>query len=388
MENIVMQEKIRTATSNYMPQLDGIRAVAILCVLIAHFLPPTDFLNRIIHFGRLGVIMFFVLSGFLITGILLRYKEQSLKKNNSTQYYLRKFYVRRVLRIFPIYYLTIAIAIIVGYDLVRQYWVWHILYISNLAAGYLGINFGAAIHLWSLCVEEQFYLVWPAVVLLSSKKSLPQITILMIIGSIAYKFIGGISGLSWTATNFTTPGCLDSLGLGAMLAILRYESSRFPQPVNRFAKYSLIFGLPLCLALQIFWFVSVTDVKQNFVYQGFVDLGFGLLAVALVHSAANNSALLIGRVLQSRPLIYVGKISYGIYLYHYFLLYIIPSILSRFGISIPFQGYGILLAYSAISILLATISWNFIEKPINKLKDHFAPDEKSLGLQNTQIYKM
>lgn len=365
----------------YLPQLDGMRAIAIASVLISHFLPSDYLANRLLHLGRLGVVMFFVLSGFLITGILLRYREQSLMGTITRPQYFRVFYVRRMLRIFPIYYLVIGAGILVGFGPVRQYWYWHVTYLSNLAAGFLGIDFGVTAHLWSLCVEEQFYLIWPLMVLLASRRALLRIALFLIVGSIAFKLIGGMAGLGWRGTNFATFGCLDSLGLGAMLAILRHERSDWPHWVKSCATYSLAFGLLLALALEVFRFIEPSDVREYFLYQGMIDLGFGLVSVSLVNAAANNSTYLIGRVLQSGPLVYIGKISYGIYLYHPFLRAALPRFLQQLGISIPLTGFGTLFFYSAMSIALAAISWHFFEKPINNLKEHFAPARQVLEVK-------
>lgn len=355
--------------------------MAIASVLISHFLPSNYLVNRLLHFGRLGVVMFFVLSGFLITGILLRYRDQSLRGTITRPDYFRVFYIRRMLRIFPIYYLVIMAGILVGFGPVRQYWYWHVTYLSNLAAGFLGIDFGVTAHLWSLCVEEQFYLIWPLMVLRASRQALLRVALLMIVGSIAFKLIGGLAGLGWRATNFATFGCFDSLGLGAILAILRHERSDWPHWVKPFATYSLAFGLPLALALESFRFIEPSDVRQYFLYQGLIDLGFGLVSVSLVNAAANNSAYLIGRVLQSRPLVYIGKISYGIYLYHPFLRAALPRLLQQFGLGIPPTGYGILVFYSVASIALAAISWHFFEKPLNDLKERFAPASLTLEVK-------
>ncbi len=314
----------------YLPQLDGDASDSHRqradCPLSAERLSS----QPLLHLGRLGVVMFFVLSGFLITGILLRYRDQNLIGTITGPQYFRVFYVRRMLRIFPIYYLVIAAGILVGYGPVRQYWYWHMTYLSNLAAGFLGIEFSSTDHLWSLCVEEQFYLIWPLMVLLASRRALPRVAFFMVVGSITYKLMGGLAGLDWRATNFTTFGCLDSLGLGAILAILRHERSEWSRWVKPFATYSLAFGLPLVLALEAFRFIEPSDVRQYFLYQGMIDLGFGLVSVSLVNAAANNSTYLIGRALQSGPLVYIGKISYGIYLYHPFLRAALPRLLQAF----------------------------------------------------------
>src|SRR5260221_14420903 len=110
----------------YLPQLDGIRAFAILSVLISHFLPPDFLINRLFHFGRSGVVVFFVLSGYLITGILLRYRDLAGDNRQTKWNLVRVFYGSRMLRIFPIYYLTILTTLVLGYTSIHNYLISHI----------------------------------------------------------------------------------------------------------------------------------------------------------------------------------------------------------------------------------------------------------------------
>src|SRR5262249_40880734 len=144
----------------YMPQLDGLRAVAVLAVVAHHTLPGplVDALNP----GAAGVRLFFVLSGFLITGILLGCRE-SMAQQGAGQA-LASFYARRFLRIFPLYYFALAVVLLAGVQEARDGAAWHLAYLSNVYGvrqGWLG----SLAHFWSLAVEEQFYLVWPALVL-------------------------------------------------------------------------------------------------------------------------------------------------------------------------------------------------------------------------------
>src|SRR5258708_6985050 len=120
-------------SNDYLPQLDGIRALAIFAVLISHFLPEDSAIGRVVQWGRLGVILFFTLSGFLITGILLRYRDFSAATIISPLSGLRVFYIRRFLRIFPIYYLTVVVLAVAGYEYVSNPFLWHITYMSNIS---------------------------------------------------------------------------------------------------------------------------------------------------------------------------------------------------------------------------------------------------------------
>lgn len=167
------------AKLTYMPELDGLRAIAVGAVLFAHFIPVKYHVS--LPFGSAGVQLFFVLSGFLITSILLRSKDVSLRKA------LKNFYARRFLRIFPLYYLLLALCALTGWMSWQEDLPWHVFYLSNVYISQLGHWPSVGGHLWSLSVEEQYYLVWPLVVLLTSKPTLVRITLVAMATSVALR---------------------------------------------------------------------------------------------------------------------------------------------------------------------------------------------------------
>src|SRR5262249_38047027 len=152
---------------SYIPQLDAIRAIAVILVIIHHWLPEDSWINYTPN-GRLGVNTFFVLSGFLITGILLRARDRlESKPGSSPAHMFRSFYVRRTLRIFPIYYLLLTVLWLLGDPELHHRPIPYISYTSNFLF-FFGEYFPARLaHLWSLAVEEQFYLIWPWLMLLT-----------------------------------------------------------------------------------------------------------------------------------------------------------------------------------------------------------------------------
>src|SRR5438045_1535479 len=152
-----------SANREHMPALDGLRAVAVAAVLFAHF-NPKSWSHPLVRLGHVGVILFFVLSGFLISGILLGSRDDIDDGAVRRSACLRIFYVRRALRIFPIYYLTLFAVTLAGYQPVRERLGWLLSYTENVCAVFFGADFMYAEHFWSLCVEEQFYLVWPAII--------------------------------------------------------------------------------------------------------------------------------------------------------------------------------------------------------------------------------
>lgn len=204
---------------DYMPQLDGLRAVAVTAVMFHHF--------DIVHgAASYGVHLFFVLSGFLITGILVRSKAAIDSGLESVKHALRRFYVRRTLRIFPLYYAVVLIGIAVNAESAREYAPWLLTYMINLkmaAQGWYIANFA---HLWSLAVEEQFYLVWPFLVLIVRRRWLVWVAILMTAIGPLYRLYLAISWeylaseTSIISSYIATPSALDSLGAGSLVAIM------------------------------------------------------------------------------------------------------------------------------------------------------------------------
>jgi peptidoglycan/LPS O-acetylase OafA/YrhL len=331
-----------------MPQLDSVRGIAISLVLIGHFGTTLAgnfgflFLMRFLNtFGQIGVRLFFVLSGFLITGILLRSRE--LPKRQA----FKLFYTRRFIRIFPIYYLLLAILLMTNLDGFRADAWWHVLYGTNFLVAHLGWEHGQATsHFWSLAVEEQFYLIWPLLVLFLSLRKLKWVIVATVFGSVGFRILGTYY-FRWghTASQVLLPGCLDSLGLGALLA---FNDERTFKHL-RYLAY--VFAPLLGLIMVLKGFDCGADL-----YQVFYEISIAACSAVFVYAAASGIQGLTGRVMMNPTLQYIGVISYAIYLFH---IPIYVAVHQRIRITL------------VVCLFLAIASRYLIEKPLNRLKRKF-----------------
>ena len=205
-----------TAARTYYPELDGVRAIAAMMVIFFHMGQMGIPLRGPISFGQSGVDLFFVLSGFLITSILLKARPEDWGE-------VRKFYVRRSLRIFPLYYGYLIVATIFGAGVTGFYWV----YLQNYRIA-MGAPMGEVGHFWSLAVEEQFYLVWPFVVLFLPRRHLVKALWLMLGGCILCRTV--LVTTSHVDVFYLTLTRLDGLCGGALLAVYQYRGLLPPSP--------------------------------------------------------------------------------------------------------------------------------------------------------------
>ena len=215
-----------------MPQLDTLRFFAILGVMVSHNWvpdsPPWIFAG--VDWGSLGVRLFFVLSGFLITGILIRGRELGERHPERRFVFMRQFYVRRFLRIFPIYYLVVMAAVVVDFEASRQIWPWLFTYTSNIYSWHTLSWPGHLGHLWTLAVEEQFYLFWPVLMLFLPRRWLLPLLVGLVCLAPIYRLYASFRYSDDVASGAFTSGALtvsvfDSLGLGALLAIAAHVFS-------------------------------------------------------------------------------------------------------------------------------------------------------------------
>lgn len=349
--------------NKYFHQIDGLRALAVILVMFSHWTDQVTFfqpLNRL--GGGLAVDVFFVLSGFLISLILMKAKYAEITLGKA----LKLFYIRRFLRIFPLYYLMIAIGVIFKIAGARTNIVWLSLYLVNFKMSFFNGSMGWFPHTWTLSVEEQFYLFFPLLILTVPVKHIKTLAWALIIIGITSRTLGFTTSLSnygsWFTYSFTTC-CLDSFGFGALLANYFYKN---PDELGIFlSRYKYLFisaGLAGVIMFCLFNHPLTTILFR------LLNSIFAFWVIGMASTI--NFKGLFGKILINKRIIYLGRISYGIYVYHYLMFYIFRDC----SFSNQQNWTDLLLRisiYSICTITFASLSFYFFERPINNLKKHF-----------------
>lgn len=354
-----MTAAVTPRNAGYFVQLDSLRAFAVLAVILSHTLDVEE--NPWSGYGAYGVRLFFVISGFLITGILIdALAKLSHESGRGRWRLLRSFYIRRALRIFPAYYLMIFYAAVIS-EGTRDNFRWYATYLSNWFYAFQG-NWGVISHTWSLAVEEQFYLVWPLVAVVLSFRSLKWAIWTMILIGVGTRFALSFTDMWSSGVAIITPSTLDSLGLGCLLAWLWRSSSN----VERWVQFAAAAGVVL-LGVEIAT-GGLTDMGS-----APTSIWWPLLCTWAIHRACVGFGGGVGKVVTWSPLLYLGRISYGIYLYHILVMPSLDILNRRTGIPMPLPelGYTRFLYVTAITIVVASLSFYLFERPINGLKGRF-----------------
>lgn len=365
--------------------LDGVRGVAIAIVLIHNasfvlhdntaFLPKLA--SAIAATGWVGVQLFFVLSGFLITGILLEAR--------GSRGFFRTFYIRRTLRIFPLYYVFLAVAILVLPAILNpsswttvatenQWWYWT--YTANWGSP-LGHGIPYLSHFWSLAVEEQFYLVWPLLVFLLPPGGLIAVCTVAIVATPLVRLALHAAGLPAPALYEFTIARWDALAAGAVMAIL-LRDARGRRLLARHMKYA---GIAALLSLVLFVLIRRGFHGHDLAVQVLGQSLIAVLAATLIYICVEPSSRIeraLRNAFAAHWLRFLGKYSYAIYVFHFPIHQFASTRLAN-AVNGPDTNWRLLRlaiyvsGIGALSILAAMLSWRVIEKPCLDLKNRLAP---------------
>jgi len=369
--------------NRHIPGLDGIRGLAILLVMVFHMtvIEGGPLLDRLwigaANVGWAGVDLFFVLSGFLITGILFDSK--------GSDGYFRNFYARRVLRIFPLYYSVVFVCLVIlpliDHPRIRSQGavpgdeIWYWTYLSNFSIAHHHQFRHAILDIsWSLAIEEQYYLVWPLVVLFLSRRALIRVCVGLIGAAVVFRCALLLADVHPVAIYVITPSRMDALALGSLLALLDRGEGGL-RAWTGFARRGLA-ATGVAFAGILLWQRGPANYSPVMQAVGYTTaaLFFGALLVLVVGSPAGSA---IPRMFEGRFFRTLGRFSYALYLCHLpvrssFRGVIFPPdrFFTVFGSKLPALLVFYLLAMSA-SLLLAWLSWHACEKHFLKLKRFF-----------------
>lgn len=370
----------------HIPALDGLRGLAILLVMLHHQTVMRastwfdEFLLWPLKFGFCGVDLFFVLSGFLITGILLDAK-------GKHRYFLN-FYGRRVLRIFPLYYAIVFVSLVVlpqlshpkveNFSRVEGDEIWYWLHLSNFSIAWHGAwRHGVLDISWSLAIEEQFYLFWPMFVAFVRRRTLIVSCFVLVV--LAMVFRCGLVAMSVKpiVTYVLTFSRLDALATGALIAAVLREGigvAKLLQPARVTATIATV-----CIVM-----VMLTSTQEGWRATPMLTAGFSLFALlfgaVLVLALDGSRNSVVKRTLCWGPLRWLGKYSYALYLFHLPARAVVRDVIygpaefaTCWGSQLPGQLVFYLLAF-AVTLPAAWASWHLYEKHFLALKRYFEFD--------------
>ncbi len=362
-------------------ELDGLRGFAVLIVMFYHFMHvPMNSVNsfdrsfeNFFLCGWIGVDLFFVLSGFLITRILIHTKYD--------RNYFKSFYYKRTLRIFPLYYLYLILCffVIIPFTypnatafeqekirVAQDAQAWFFFYVSNIKQAMLGFFLGSGLgHLWTLAIEEQFYIFWPMVVKVFSLKNLKRIGIIILFACLGLRIVLYIMGQTPVTLYSFTLTRIDSLVMGGFIAFL-YTEGR----ITDFKLVNRLLILFTALTVTMLFFFGPRATGHPVVY----TVGFTMIALmftSLLTSLLQEKPTFMKKIFSHGSLVFLGKYSYAIYIFHPLVRQVVLKVVGDpviyHGTQIPWEIMFTIIC-SVVSVLVALVSWNLFEKWFLRLK--------------------
>jgi len=363
----------------HLPELDGIRGIAICFVVVFHCssiaspaTPLASFYVRVASIGWIGVDLFFVLSGFLITAILL--------DTFDSRNYFRSFYTRRILRIFPLYYLSVGLWTLAVWLLpsnffepnqtisTLSYWV----YLQNWLPLFHVSPPKVLIHFWSLAVEEQFYLIWPIFIRYTAKRGTTQtLCFVTVLVAVVLRAVLVLLGSTEVAFYFTLSR-IDALAIGACIAVyFRIRGTLVPFRRSGAAFFLIGSATVLLIMFQQHGFYNLNPVV---LLVGMFPLGlvFGCFLIVLLTGPGSG---LLRVFFRNRVLRFIGRISYGIYVFHWPIMLISKEVWPETIEDFWLRQIIFLMFVTTCSVAVAYLSFRYFEAPILSQKNKLAPLE-------------
>ncbi len=380
-----MNEQLHLAQEgSHLKFLDGLRGFAVSYVLLYHFMPKTlSLLNKGFIYkiwdafwsmGWSGVDLFFVLSGFLITGILYK------TKNNKN--YFKNFYLRRVFRIAPVYYSLIIIMLYYGQSVSAFYW----LFLSNFDVE-LSISFNLFLCVaWSLSIEEQYYMIYPTLVYFFNERQWIRFLVFMILLSISVRFLGHYFEFFVHRQMYhNTLAHFDGIALGGLLRLLLFNFSKYEKLLRNYVRI-----LPVLFVVVIIFDFYCSTMVLKATVDGNTSITPWLVSfypLMYLYGYTLNSLIFGGIIvwcilrkgwvikLFSNPVLRnIGKYSYAMYLFQFPANLLFRHIIDVTGCNLPAPVYGICVFM--FCYIISRLSWLIIESPCEKLKESMVKNAK------------
>ncbi len=367
-----------TTSKTYFENLNSLRFLAFLSVFTAHSFATTHpiisknewytLFSKYTNLGVLGVNFFFVLSGFLITYLLLK------ERQHQTKISIKNFYARRVLRIWPLYFLMLIIGFVVldwikgylgqEYDLNANL-IYYLTFTVNFDIIKNSVPYFPVLGiLWTISIEEQFYVAWPILTKIS-RWNIPILSLLIVICSIVFRALNIDDG---PTIYFHTLSVMSDIGIGSFMGYIAFSKTRLFDKLSKVPKYfiAIVYGsIPIII---LFYHHFPHSNWGNIIERTLWGLLFAF--IIFEQSFSNNSLFKLGKV---KWMDYLGRISYGLYCYHTLSNLILWQFVKQ-GV-LPNGWLGTLLIYPLLSLLVTIIlsmaSYHYFEQPILKLKRHF-----------------
>ena len=370
--------------------INGLRFIAALSVIITHiellkgvFSFKSYWKNPLVfNIGGLGVYFFFVLSGFLITYLLL------VEKEKFKTIKIKEFYLRRILRIWPLYYLII----IIGFFVLPHFPQIHIYYLQNSFVENFNNNLLLYIfilpnlaysmyiavphigHIWSIGVEEQFYLIWPLLIL--KTKNIMKLLLLLIVSIIAFKILVLLTNdffknENWYATlkRMVAMCKFECMAIGGVGAVLLQKND---------TKYLNICYKKVVINTSLLLIPILIYLTPNFIQDG-IHIIYSIIFIIVILNILGNKNIKIK--LENKIFNFLGKISYGLYMYHFMIIPVILYILNKYKFTTNefFLNFIIYSTTILITILVSSLSYYFFENKFIQLKSKFSPIKSGIS---------